>query len=429
MIKRLLKALPVIVLASCFTLILDHYGWLRSFETGALDRFFLLREKVPAHDVVLVEIDDADYLQLFHETSPLDPPTISDVIDAIAKNEPRLIAIDIDTSAAVFRNVKVLSQWPPVVWARGAHQEDKSLVLEGILGNNDRHQDLTSGIAVMPVDSDSKIRHFQREYLATLPNGKDDSIVRVDSFHWAIVKKYCEIARTDDRCKKLFAGEVTREAADQDLILNLAIDPYAFDPHIRVSQVLDQANTGNPGGVPPLLLSMKDKIVLLGGNYAAASDYHLTGNGTESGTELAAIAIESELSGTRLRHASHFVLVIAEVIAGLALVFLNYFFPIGWKHLLALASIPVLALLGSWIVFSSLALWVSFVPTLIATQFHRLYDSLAETKRLKKEVVDLKAAMAAHKQDSRNGEIEDPMTSETVADNSGKAEKEPSAGL
>jgi CHASE2 domain-containing sensor protein len=417
--KRLLRALPVIILVSIFTLFLDHYGWLRSFETDALDRFFVLREKVPAHDVVLVEIDDDDYRQLFHETSPLDPPTLTDVIDAIAKNQPKMIAVDIDTSATVFRTMKISSEWPPIVWARGAHQvgtESNTVTLEGVLGSAEPRADLPSGIAIMPLDIDSKIRHFQRQYLASNRTTAQASVLRVDSFHWAIFRKYCEVAKVDDRCKDLFLPQTDRESFDNDLILNLAIDPYAFDPRIRASQVLDQANTGNAGGSSPVFLSIKDKIVLLGGNYAAAADYHATASGIKSGTELTAIAVESELSKTGLRQANRFVLVIMEVVAGLALVLLNYFFPAGWKHLLTLASIPVLALLGSWIAFASLALWANFIPTLVATQLHRLYDRLKDTKRLTKEVADLRATIQTYEHGPQEKNIDDSAAPESADD-------------
>jgi CHASE2 domain-containing sensor protein len=418
-VKRLIRALPVIILVSLFTLVLDHYGWLKSFETDALDRFFLLREKVPAQDVALVEIDDDDYLQLFHETSPLDPPTLADLIDAIAKDQPKLIAVDIDTSAAVFKNMKVSPSWPPIVWARGAHEavaDNDTLILEGVLGRSEPQTDLSSGIAIMPVDSDSKIRHFQREFLATNGSGASNSKLRVDSFHWAILRKYCVLTKTDERCRDLFSFQTNHEQRDNDLILNLAIDPYAFDARITASQVLDQAITGNVGGGTPVFLSIKDKIVLIGGNYAVSSDYHFTPSGVKSGADLTAIAVESELSRTGLRAASPVVLVTMEVLAGLALVVLNYIFPTGWKHLATLAAIPLLAFLGSWIAFASLALWANFVPTLVATQLHRLYEKLAEAKLLEREVQGLRKTLKTYEERLQEESVDPSNSSDTAGE-------------
>jgi CHASE2 domain-containing sensor protein len=423
--RRLLRALPIIALVSLLTLVLDHYGWLRSFETAALDRFFILKEHVPASDVVLVQIDDQDYQQLFHETSPLDPLTLGDIIDSIAKNQPRLIAVDIDTSANVFKDMKISSSWPPVIWARGAHQavkksswrgmrllptKDEGFVLEGVLGKTEAPASLSTGIALMPLDSDSQIRRLQRDFPIADLESPSSPKLRVDSFHWAVVRKYCELASGDKRCAKL----VPSQSANSDggnLILNLAIDPYAFDPPIKASRVLDESRTGNVSGSPPVFLSLKDKIVILGGRYNASSDYYETLTGTKYGIDLTAIAVESELSGTGLRGANSFTLIILEALAGLVLVVFNFLFPLGWKHLIALMAIPLVALLGSFIAFSSLALWINFVPTLLATQLHVLYDKLAEAKLLQKEVLVLRGRLTSYEHATQSHD-EDSAVSE-----------------
>jgi CHASE2 domain-containing sensor protein len=411
--RRLLKALPIIALVSLFTLALEHYGWLRSLETAALDRFFVLKAQVPASDVVLVQIDDQDYQQLFHETSPLDPLTLADIVDAIAKNQPRLIAVDIDTSANIFKDMKISSSSFPIVWARGAHQEEctvgcnnlslvppaqQKFVLEGVLGRKDPPAGLPTGIALMPLDSDSQIRHLQREFpIAASQNGSSQK-GKVDSFHWAVVKKYCELMPQEKKCATL----TPVDTGESDLILNLAIAPYAFDPPLRASRVLDESRTGNVNSQTPVFLSIKDRIVILGGTYEASSDYPQTLTGVKHGIDLTAIAVESELSGTGLRNASSLVLVTLEVLAGLMLVVLNYYFPVGWKHLIALTAIPFFALLGSFVAFSSLALWASFFPTLVATQVHILYEKLRKAKLLERQVEELQRRLNAYAQPAQN---------------------------
>jgi CHASE2 domain-containing sensor protein len=416
LLKRLLRALPVIVLVSLLTFALDHFGWLKSFETATLDRFFILREPAPAQKVALVEIDDDDYQQLFHETSPLDPETLSDVIEAIARNQPKLIAIDIDTSATVFKEMKIPPALPPLVWARGARQSfkdagasDTSRMLDGedvfvpekVLGKLDP-PGTSTGIALMPLDSDSQIRHFRREYPVTSGEGASTLAGKADSFHWAILKKYCELMSGDRSCENLTRHQpIDAGHGEQDLILNLAIDPYEFETPIKASRVLDEANTGNVNSSSPVFLSLKDKIVLLGGRYEASRDYYDTPTGAKYGLDLAAIAVESELSGTGIRHANHLVLIIMEVLAGLTLVVINYLFPRGWKHLIALAAIPFVGLFGSLIVFSSLALWANFIPTLVATQIHVLYDKLAESRHLEREVSDLRTRLGSYEQQAK----------------------------
>lgn len=405
MVKKLLRALAVIILVSCFTLLLDDFGWLKSFETAALDRFFLLKENVLPEHVVVVAIDDDDYNQLFHERSPLDPPTLADLISAISRNKPRLIAVDIDTSAKIFQDMKPSPDWGPVIWARGAHEslgtddggsnDDDTLILEGVWGRAEPPSDLLTGVAIMPLDSDSRIRRFQRQFIVNGAVGSASHQRNVDSFHWAIVKKYCELAQSADACKNATLPNPSDEHGD--LILNLAIEPYAFTP-IKSSQVLSEWTAGAASGNPPAFISITDKIVVLGGTYQASGDYHYTPTGPKFGVDFTAIAVESELSGTGLRKVAHKFLLALEVLAGLILVILNFLFPSGLKRFVALASIPLLALIGSLIAFSSLALWANFIPTLAATQLHGLYDKLAERKQLRREVTELRRRLDACEQ-------------------------------
>lgn len=402
------KALVVVVAISLLTFALDHFGWLKSWETAALDRLLILKQRVPTHDIAVVEIDDADYEQLFHETSPLDPETLTDIIDAIARNQPKLIAVALDTSARVFKGVKPSPNWPPIVWARGAHpageQEGGSrgggevFVLERLLGSDEVPAGLASGVALMPEDSDSQMRHFERSF-RVVPRGAHDAEPRAaDSFHWAIVKSYCAHPGGDPRCGQLFPTHA--EGGEGHLILNLSIDPYAFDAPVRASTVLAEATTGEVSTTSPTFLALKDKVVLLGGKYESSRDYYETPLGTKYGVDLSAVAVETELSGTGIRHANHYALFALEVAAGLILSLLTYLFPHGRRHLLALASIPLLALFGSLLAFSSFAMWANFIPTLFAAQLHFLYDKLAEAKHLEHEVGELKSTPGSHVQDA-----------------------------
>jgi hypothetical protein len=48
----------------------------------------------------------------------LDPQQLYRLIDAIARSDPKVIGVDIDTSDPSFRDLKPDPRWPPVVWAR-----------------------------------------------------------------------------------------------------------------------------------------------------------------------------------------------------------------------------------------------------------------------------------------------------------------------
>jgi hypothetical protein len=361
------------------------------------------------------------------------------LIAAIAKNNPRLIAVDIATSAGVFQKMNVPTVETKIVWARGARQsavntqreagvastvhpppDDYVFVPEKVLGRVEPNNLLT-GIALMPLDDDSHIRHFRREYFTTGMEGTSTPLKKMDSFHWAVVRKHCELTGADQRCEELFRPHADEaEHGGGELILNLAVDPYAFEVPIKASRVLTEANTGSVTEGSPVYHLLKDKIVLLGGKYEAARDSYPTSLGEKYGVDLNAIAIESELSGTGIRRAGHVTLVVLEVAAGLFLVGLNVLFPSGWKHIIALATIPLLALCGSFIAFSTLALWANFIPTLVATQIHFLYDKLAELKHLERETLELKRQLRSYEQ---NDQSESPDSTEQLEDDSNPAEK------
>jgi hypothetical protein len=214
------------------------------------------------------------------------------------------------------------------------------------------------------------------------------------------------------------------------LILNLSIDPYVFDAPVRASTVLAEATTGEVSTSSPTFLALKDKIVMLGGKYESSRDFYETPLGTKYGVDLSAVAVETELSGTGIRHANHYALVALEVAAGLTLALLTHLFPHGWRHLLALAAIPLLALFGSLLAFSSFAMWANFVPTLFAAQIHFLYDKLAEARRLEREVRELKSVSGSRERDA-DEEAAPPPQPADVAERDGEksAREESPAGV
>jgi CHASE2 domain-containing sensor protein len=70
--KRLVRALPVIVVLLVVTWIFGHTGILHRIETVVSDA--KMRSTSPTESVVaVVTIDDQDYLDLFRGTSPLEP--------------------------------------------------------------------------------------------------------------------------------------------------------------------------------------------------------------------------------------------------------------------------------------------------------------------------------------------------------------------
>lgn len=397
---RLRRAAPVIVIFVLLTFLLEYGGWLRSFETAALDTFVLLRKPLDDRHVVIVGITNDDYRKAFGGKSPLDPARLKEVIDAIAKGNPAVIGVDLDTSSETFRDLQPPPA-PVVVWARGAERaalrqheggggvegKDVAEVGEGLLhrflplvfrpeeerfsvsevlgrGGNA----LRSGLALVPRDSDGAIRRYRRSFKTWEPDAPS-----MDSFSWAVVKEY--------RRSKGRAPEPSEESGEV-WVMSYAVNEYAFKP-ISVKEVLDlHQGAGWQGERGPL----KDKVVLLGGVYPASRDLHYTPAGRRYGVELMAYAVESDLQGRSVRPPSKYTVGLGGLLVGFALVLVHARFGERRKHLrYTLVAVPLLALLTSLFVFSSLALWAVFLPTLLAVLFQQLYD---DVQQYRKRMVD-----------------------------------------
>jgi CHASE2 domain-containing sensor protein len=393
---RLRRAAPLIVVFVLLTALLESGGWLRSFETAALDTFIMLRKPLEDEHVVIVGITKEDYREIFGGRSPLDPACLKDVINAIAKGNPALIGVDLDTSSESFRGLQP-PPGPVVVWARGAEsaalrQQDEAEGREGsvaeigqglvrrflpfifrpeerfsvydVLGRGGNT--VPSGLALVPRDSDGAIRRYRRSFKTWEPDAPS-----MDSFSWAIVKNYRKsIGGTPEKTEE--SGEVW--------VMNYAVEEYSFKP-ISVKEVLDaQQGTGWQGERGPL----KDKIVLLGGVYPASRDQHYTPAGPKYGVELLAYAIESDLQGRTIRPPSKYIVGLAELIVGFVLVLMHARLSKRPKHLrYTFVAVPLLALLASLFVFSSLALWAIFLPTLLAVLFQQLYEDVQKYRKSK----------------------------------------------
>jgi CHASE2 domain-containing sensor protein len=389
---RLRRAAPVIVVFVLLTSLLEYGGWLRSFETAALDTFVLLKKPLEDRHVVIVGITREDYREVFGGRSPLDPARLKEVIDAIAKGQPALIGVDLDTSSESFRGLQPPPA-PVVVWARGAEraalgqQGDDSIaeigkgLLRGVLPFVLRPEEerfsvsevlgrggnaLSSGLALMPRDSDGAIRRYRRSFKTWEPDAP-----LMDSFSWAVVKEY--------RKSKGGTPEQTEESGEV-WVMNYAVKEHSFKP-ISVKEVLKSyQGAGWQGERGPL----KDKIVLLGGVYPESRDQHYTPAGSRYGVELLAYAVESDLQGKTIRPPSRYVVVLVELLAGFVLMLVHERFGKRPKHLrYTLVAVPLLALLASLFVFSSLALWAIFLPTLLAVLFQQLYEDVQQYRKLK----------------------------------------------
>lgn len=349
LLERTLKSTPAVIIGIVLTFVLGRAGLLQQLETHALDTQVRLQGVADDSDVAIVHIDDEDYARLFHQKSPLDHTTLSKILNAIAAGQARVIGVDIDTSAAEFRDLQPAPGWPPVVWARNGavSNRDGKYRLFQFLGG--RQTDQLFGLVVMRLDPDDAIRRYPR--LCETDQGP------VNSFPWAVAKAFDP------------AKAASQNPTNHDLFIRFAGDSEApHRLHFSASRILELAEGAGWQTDSPI----KGKIVLLGGAYAAA-DEHDTPLGWMLGVEVLGYAIETELHGGGLRPPSPLLVTAVGGVAGLALLLLfQHRSPIK-AFLISLFCIPILGMLGSLIIFRSLALWAYFVPIPLAVLTQETY--------------------------------------------------------
>ena len=371
--RELSRAKWVILGITGVTFAMSWAGLFDHLETAGLDVFNILQSPADPKHVVIVAIDDEDYRSSFHETSPLDSTKLQKLVTDIARGHPKVIGVDIDTSGDDFKALKTLPEWPGIVWARDAIQDEKSRIFKmlPVLGGRDpaRNTDSTA-MAILPLDSDGVIRRYHREF--ELGKGQ-----RSDSFPWAVVKTACTGPLPMEGCKEV---ERESERAEHGFRMNFAGQRFNFSPLSArfVGQVAVTAGWANSS-------PLREKIVLLGGTFHAARDTRITPVGPMAGVQLMAQAIETEFSGGGVRPLNEFVAAILDLCSGALLVYIGYRFDhhLGKALLLSVGVLVIVPLVSSFLAFSTLARWFNFIPMIVGVLLHELYEHGREYQRLR----------------------------------------------
>jgi len=352
---RLLRALPFFLISAVLTFLLSQAGNFIKLETTALDLQMRLQEPPSQSKVAIVRITNEDYKSLFGGKSPLNPEQLQRIINAIALGKPKAIGVDIITSSSEFRNAGFSSN-VPLIWARTAlySNKEQNFYLNDVLGG--REPAPASGLIVLHEDSDGILRRYQRLF----KTGQGT----VPSFSWAVLKE------SNNAPSNLPENE-------EELFINFTGNPRVLKRYsLPASQVLEMSGGEGWQTDSPI----KDKIVLLGGDYAV-QDEHNTPLGWMLGVDVQASVIETELKGGGNAPANRIVIGLLQIVDGLVLLLLFHF--LSFKKAVGFSLLGILPLFAvcSLITYFSFGYWAYFAPILLAVLLQQIYDRLKDYRK------------------------------------------------
>ncbi len=219
------------------------------------------------------------------------------------------------------------------MWARAGVEENDSLTPGAIWGRPEREPP-HSGVSYYTRDADGRYRTFPR----TFRGGS----YPLDTFHWAIVKAYCE--REEERTLALGGAS----SACPSLLASHETSAY-IRPRFRKYPEMDYT-IGQLLSFPPTDGNiLQDRVVILGSTYDA--DQHLSPIGPLSGTDITGQLVEAELGGQTFRELPFWAMCVIKAALGLVIV---WFYRIWGNH-------PRLALAMSVGLLSTVVLSVTVV--------------------------------------------------------------------
>jgi CHASE2 domain-containing sensor protein len=322
---------------------------------GSTDILLRERKPVPGLHCSLITIDEQEFDTYLGEY--LQPEKLTSVLKNIIDYEPKVIVVDIDTSAPRFRSTVIPAGNSRIVWAQVVYETLKNNPRDGtrslvwqagaVLGKRPDQPEF-SGTPLFPQDTDSTVRNFQR--LVTID-------AHAPSLHWATLRALCQSGAKD-------ACALVSDNANDDLKR-----PFLTDWDFRTIPLSDLMGAG--GSTLPHAGELGE-IVLLGANF---SDIHPTSFGPKLGIELTASAIESELAPKlgpwRVYAWSHWIL---KILLAFAIAWLNNrLFPL-W------ATTGTLLLIGLVFMASFLGIYygvfrMDFLPFMIGIWIEQLIET------------------------------------------------------
>lgn len=364
--KRLLRALPIVGLLVILTWAFGHSGVLHKLETTVSDAEMRLNRPPIDSAVAIVNINDEDYRDLFESTSPLDPARLQRLIAHIAKGEPSVIGVDIDTSSARFATQFKLENWSPrIVWERelrnvpenvSGHESLEPLPILGGQKYLDPARNST-GLPLLIDDAEDKVTRRYRRVIET-----QDGML--PSFPWAITEAYLQDRPVDS---------AQLQASSDDLLIRYSGSREGSHRLKLSATKLEELSKNWPTASP-----IRGKIVLLGGSYLG-QDRHDTPIGQLTGLEVMANVTETELSGGGYKAPGRATLFLLELFEAFVLILLFHILRLRWALVWSLVLIPLMAVVCSTFAYGDKHHFIQFALVLLGLLVFELYEHFRRT--------------------------------------------------
>ena len=402
-----IRGLFVGISLSVLATVLSTLGFFRSFENTVFDFLIWWEQDKRSAFVLLVDIDDRDYRDLFHSTSPLSREKISEIILKIARAKPRAIGIDVDLSdptpedhflldALERLNVQKIPVIIPLSFdmqsgAEGREKLNSSGPLASRLPEN-----VLAGVAEFPIYKDGVIREMQLTVKShsgeIYPSVPLAAIAASEGYQQgALSEALGQFAEGHSSSEE--SPSKTRELLMDARHNSLQKIQYIGDKRsfaVLRSSVLDSTPDKyfRPGSI------FSDKIIVVGGTFKISRDFYATPKGAMSGVEIVANSIDTLLNAKRVKPLNHVLELMFEII--MVLVMTGIFVKLEplKATVVSLVSIAPLSLAGSAFAFTRLSCWVNFIPTAVSIFIHGEISFFEHYAHLKAEVKSLALALA-----------------------------------
>ena len=360
-LRRLLRALPVVAALVLLTWIFGHSGVLHRVERVVSDAQVRLNRVPSDSPLGVVDIDDSDYRDLFGSASPLDPRQLARLLADIAKGQPSVIGIDIDTSDPRFATQFTLADsGPQWVWERELRDvpqestEGEQLLPLDILGGQKDINPATnsSGLPLLIDDSEDKVTRRYRRSISTQKG-------LLPSLPFAIAKAY--LRNDPEKLAKLVDSQ-------QDLLIRYSGNPEGSHRlHFSARKIIELSNNW------PEASPIRGKIVLLGGSYLG-QDLHETPIGQLTGLEVVANVVETELAGGGEKPPSSAILLLLELFEAFVLILLFHALRFRLALLWSILLIPLMAIFCSFLAYRNGSHFLQFVFVLLGLLIFEVYE-------------------------------------------------------